>query len=111
MFPYKSTGGLFITKKMKALALIKVDEIYAVSCYNYGGLLRGGCRNGRRYWARGGAACLSKPFAFALRSFVQASPGTGLRATAARFIKKGVIALVHTSSTSAPELAAGAGWL
>ena len=31
--PTKSTGGLFIPKKMEALALIKVDEIYAVSCY------------------------------------------------------------------------------
>ena len=44
--------------------------------------------------------------AFRLRSFVRASPGTGLRAAAARFYKKGGITLVHTSSTSAPELAA-----
>ena len=47
--------------------------------------------------------------AFRLRSFVRASPGTGLRAAAARFyvlLKRGGITLVHTSSTSAPELAA-----
>ena len=33
MFPYKSAVGLLITKKMKALALIKVEAIYAVSCH------------------------------------------------------------------------------
>ena len=35
MFPYKSAVGLLITKKLKALALIKVEAIYAVSCHTY----------------------------------------------------------------------------
>ena len=33
MLPNKSTGGLFVTAKMKALALIKANAIYPVSCY------------------------------------------------------------------------------
>ena len=35
MFPYKSAVGLFVTKKLKALALIKANAIYPVSCYSY----------------------------------------------------------------------------
>ena len=35
MFPYKSAVGLFVTKKLKALALIKAVAIYPVSCYIY----------------------------------------------------------------------------
>ena len=53
----------------------------------------------------GGAACLSKPFAFAHLSGLVQAPACErlLRA----FIKKGGITLVHTSSTSsAPQLAA-----
>ena len=52
-----------------------------------------------------GAACLSKPFAFAHLSGLVQAPACErlLRA----FIKKGGITLVHTSSTSsAPQLAA-----
>ena len=33
MLPNKSTGGLFVTAKIKALALIKANAVYAVSCY------------------------------------------------------------------------------
>ena len=33
LLPNKSTGGLFVTAKIKALALIKANAIYAVSCY------------------------------------------------------------------------------
>ena len=33
MFPYKSAVGFFIIQNLKALALIKADRIYPVSCY------------------------------------------------------------------------------